>query len=143
MSWFSKLFAGGAGEVIDKVGNTIDRFHLSGEEKQAFKLELQRALMQRESEIEQTIRKNLEAKERILVAELQQGDTYTKRARPTVVYFGLVMIALNYFVLPALLLVSGNSDKLSSISFCCLAIVFSIASFFSMSCVCLCSRSSI
>ncbi|MDY6828273.1 MAG: 3TM-type holin [Pseudomonadota bacterium] len=112
MSWFSKLFAGGAGEVIDKVGNTIDRFHLSGEEKQAFKLELQRALMQRESEIEQTIRKNLEAKERILVAELQQGDTYTKRARPTVVYFGLVMIALNYFVLPALLLVSGNSDKL-------------------------------
>lgn len=112
MSWFNKLFAGGVGSVVEKVGNTIDKFHLSGEEKQQFKLELQQLLMQRESEIEQTLRKNLEAKERILVAELQQGDSYTKRARPTVVYFGLLMIALNYFLLPAALLISGNSDML-------------------------------
>ena len=68
--------------------------------------------MNRESEIEQTIRKNLEAKERIIVAELQQGDSYTKKARPTVVYFCLIMIALNYFLLPAGLLISGNSDML-------------------------------
>ncbi|MCR8914372.1 hypothetical protein FDP08_12165 [Marinobacter panjinensis] len=112
MSWFSKLFAGGVGDVIEKVGSTIDRFNLSREEKQAFKLELQQVLMERESEIEQTIRKNLEAEERILLAELQQGDTYTKRARPSVVYFGLIMIALNYFVLPLSLLVSGNADQL-------------------------------
>jgi hypothetical protein len=114
MSWFSQLFAGGVGDVIEKVGNTIDEFHLSGEEKQKFKLELQQLLMKRESEIEQTIRKNLEAKERIIVAELQQGDSYTKRARPTVVYFGLIMIALNYFLLPAALLVSGNSGMLEN-----------------------------
>lgn len=114
MSWFSQLFAGGVGDVIEKVGNTIDEFHLSGEEKQKFKLELQQLLMKRESEIEQTIRKNLEAKERIIVAELQQGDSYTKRARPTVVYFGLILIALNYFLLPAGLLLSGNSDMLEN-----------------------------
>ncbi len=112
MSWFSKIFAGGAGQVVEQIGNTIDKFHLSGEEKQEFKLEIQRLVMQRESEIEQTIRKNLEAKERILVAELQQGDSYTKRARPTVVYFGLGMIALNYFLLPVILLLTGNSDQL-------------------------------
>jgi hypothetical protein len=114
MSWFSKLFAGGVGTVVEQVGNTIDKFHLSGEEKQQFKLELQQVLMARESEIEQTIRTNLEAKERILVAELQQGDSYTKRARPTVVYFGLLMIALNYFLLPAVVMISGNSDKLEN-----------------------------
>ena len=108
MGWFTDLFAGGVGDVVEKVGDTIDKFHLSGEEKQAFKLELQRTLLQRESEIEQTIRKNLEAKERILVAELQQGDNYTKRARPTVVYFGLLMIALNYFLVPAVILISGK-----------------------------------
>lgn len=113
MSWFSKLFSAGVGEVVEKVGKTVDEFHLSGEEKQQFKLELQKALLQRDSEIEQTIRKNLEAKERILVAELQQGDNYTKRARPTVVYFGLLMIALNYFLLPAGLLLSGNKDLLT------------------------------
>lgn len=116
MSWFSQLFAGGVSDVVEKVGNTIDKLHLSAEEKQNFKLELQQVLMARESEIEQTIRKNLEAKERIIVAELQQGDSYTKRARPSVVYFGLIMIALNYFLLPAALLVSGNSDMLENCS---------------------------
>ena len=40
MSWFNKLFAGGVGDVVEKVGNTIDEFHLSGEKKQNFKLEL-------------------------------------------------------------------------------------------------------
>ena len=38
MSWFSELFSGGVGDVVEKVGNTIDEFHLSGEEKQEFKL---------------------------------------------------------------------------------------------------------
>ena len=114
MSWLSKLFAGGVGTVVEKVGDTVDKFHLSGEEKQQFKLELQQVLMARESEIEQTVRKNLEAKERILVAELQQGDTFTKRARPSVVYFGLLMIALNYFLLPSLVMISGNSEQLKN-----------------------------
>ncbi|MDM7859465.1 3TM-type holin [Alteromonas sp. ASW11-36] len=111
MSWFTDLFSGSAGTIIEKVGNTIDQFHLSGEEKQQFKIELQRLMAARDSEIEQTMRKNLEARERILVAELQQGDTYTKRARPTVVYFGLVMIALNYFVVPLISqITSGTPD---------------------------------
>ena len=108
MSWFSTLFSGGASEVVERVGDVIDEFHLSGEEKQKFKLQLRQVVAARESEVEQTIRKNLEAKERILVAELAQGDTYTKRARPTVVYFGLVMIGLNYFIVPLISMLSGN-----------------------------------
>lgn len=114
MSWFSNLFSGGVEKVVEKVGDTIDDLTLSKEEKQEFKLKLQQIWMQRESEIETTVRKNLEAKERILVAELQQGDSYTKRARPSVVYFGLIMIALNYFLLPVLLLISGHADKLQT-----------------------------
>jgi len=114
MSWFSELFAGGAADVVEKVEQTVDRFQISGEEKNQFKLELKQIITQRESNIEKTIRSNLEEKERIIVAELQQGDKFTKRARPTVVYFGLVMIALNYFLLPAALLISGNSDKLET-----------------------------
>lgn len=116
MSWFTSLFAGGASDLIDKVGGVIDNLHLSGEEKQNFKLELQQVIAARDSELEQTLRKNLEAKERIIVAELAQGDSFTKRARPSVVYFGLVMIGLNYFVLPLALLVSGNFDKMQTCS---------------------------
>lgn len=107
MSWLSDLFTSGVGDLVDKVGATVDRFHLSGEEKQRFKLELRRLFQQRQAEVEQTIRKNLEARERVLVAELAQGDNYTKRARPTVVYGGLVMIGINYVIIPFLASVFG------------------------------------
>jgi hypothetical protein len=36
----------------------------------------------------------LDAKKNIMMAELNQDDRYTKRARPTVVYVGLVFILL-------------------------------------------------
>jgi len=36
----------------------------------------------------------------IIVAELQQGDTFTKRARPMIVYVGLGAIVFNHVFLP-------------------------------------------
>ena len=36
----------------------------------------------------------------IMVAEMNQSDNYTKRARPSIVYFGLVAIGLNHVLLP-------------------------------------------
>ena len=102
MSWITNLLSGGAGDLVGKIGGLVDQFHLSGEEKQAFKLELEGLLQKRDSEIEATIRTELQAKERVLVAELTQGDSYTKKARPTVVYAGLVFIFLNYCLIPAI-----------------------------------------
>lgn len=102
MSWFTKIFSGSVGTMVEQVGGVIDKFHLSGEEKQKFKLELEALLQKRDSEIEETIRSELQAKERILVAELTQGDKYTKRARPTVVYAGLGFIFFNYCLVPVL-----------------------------------------
>lgn len=109
MSWLSNLLGGSAGTIIAEVGNVADKFHLSGEEKQQFKLEVEALLQKRDSEIEQTIRKELEAKERVLVAELNQGDNYTKRARPTVVYFGLGLIFLNYCLIPGIQFLHGKA----------------------------------
>ncbi|MFZ0255386.1 MAG: holin family protein [Gammaproteobacteria bacterium] len=107
MSWFSRIFSGSLGSLVEQVGNVVDNFHLSAEEKQQFKLELEALLQRRDSEIEQTLRSELEAKERILVAELEQGDSFTKRARPTVVYAGLGFIFFNYGLVPALAWLSG------------------------------------
>ena len=39
----------------------------------------------------------------IIVAEMQQGDNYTKRARPTVVYAGLVFMAVVYVIIPSII----------------------------------------
>ena len=102
MNWLTKIFSGGVGTLVEQVGGVVDQFHLSGEEKQKFKLELEALLQKRDSEIEETVRAELQAKERVLVAELTQGDNYTKRARPTVVYAGLGFIFFNSCLVPVL-----------------------------------------
>ena len=98
----TKIFAGGVGKVIGQVGSIIDQFKLSPDEKQKFKLETESLLQKPDSEIEQTSRAELGAKEHFLVAELAQGADYTKRARPTVVYAGLIFIFYNYCVVPTI-----------------------------------------
>ena len=100
MSWFTKLFSGGVGSIVDSIGGLADRFIETDDEKREFKLQVETLLQKRDSEIEQTLRQTLQSKEKILVAELNQGDSYTKRARPTVVYMGLVFIGINYVVFP-------------------------------------------
>ncbi len=100
MNWISKLLGGSVGGVVEQIGGVVDKFHLSGEEKQRFKLEMEALLQKRDSEIEQSLRAELQAKEHVLVAELTQGDNYTKRARPTVVYAGLAFIVFNYCLVP-------------------------------------------
>jgi hypothetical protein len=102
MNWFTRIFSGSIGSLVEQIGGVIDKFHLSGEEKQKFKFELESLLQRRDSEIEETIRAELQAKEKVLVAELTQGDGYTKRARPTGVYAGLAFIFLNYCLIPAM-----------------------------------------
>ena len=109
MSWYSKIFSSSIGTVIEQVGDVVDDFHLSGEEKQKFKLQMEALLQKRYSEMEESIRSELQAKERILVAELSQGDKYTKRARPTVVYAGLVLIFINYCLVPIISRLFGAS----------------------------------
>jgi hypothetical protein len=100
MSWFTNLFTGGAGSVVDSIGGLADRFIQTDDEKSAFKVQVETLLQKRDSEIEQTLRQTLQSKEKILVAELSQGDNYTKRARPTVVYTGLIFIGINYVLFP-------------------------------------------
>ncbi|HVL02205.1 MAG TPA: 3TM-type holin [Dongiaceae bacterium] len=116
MGWITNLLGGNAGNIISEVGNVADKFHLSGEEKQQFQIEVEALLQKRDSELEQTLRKELEAKERVLVAELNQGDNYTKRARPTVVYFGLGLIFLNYCLIPGIQFLRGNATATCTVN---------------------------
>lgn len=95
------------GGLVDSVANVADRFIQTDDEKQAFQLQLQQLLSQRQGEVEKSLQAELQAKERIIVAEMNQGDTYTKRARPTVVYSGLVIIAFNYCLVPTLQSLNG------------------------------------
>ena len=62
-----------------------------------FKLELQRLVNDREQQIHETYKHEINASKAVIVAELQQSDNFTKRARPTVIYAGLIFILLEMF----------------------------------------------
>lgn len=98
MGFLSKLFSGSS--IFKEIGNVVDEFHLSGEEKQEFKLKMESLLQERDNQLQESLRTELSAKERVLVAELQQGNAFTKCARPAVVYFGLIVIAINHVIGP-------------------------------------------
>ena len=102
MSWISRTLGLTGEGFIAGVSKLVRNFKLPPEEETKFLVSMEKLLQRRDSEVEQTIRAELQAKERLLVAELQQDDNFTKRARPTVVYFGLLVIAYNYCVIPTI-----------------------------------------
>ena len=107
MGLLSDLIGSSFGKTVSELGNTVKKFVTTDGDRMQMQKELEIILQKRDSEVEQTIRKELEAKEKILIAELQQGDPYTKRARPSVVYFGLLVIFYNYCVVPSIQLWKG------------------------------------
>lgn len=72
--------------------------------EQAFNLlvEQQQLLRQREAELHALQQQQDQTKSEVIKAELEQNDLFTKRARPMVVYAGLVFIFLNYVLFPAI-----------------------------------------
>jgi hypothetical protein len=100
----------GLGSFAEKVGGVVDRFVHTKDEKAAVMIELEKMQHQAATELEVTMRTELQTKERIMVAELTQGDSYTKRARPTVVYAGLVIIFVNYAIAPIVARFAGVTD---------------------------------
>lgn len=138
LSKISEFFSGSGANIIDSVADAVDRFTLSKEEKEKLKQELLRIkeeheqnqrnflvrmeemAQQREKEVEETFRMELDAKKSILMAELNQDDLYTKRARPTVVYVGLIFILLELLGLRHIIMnylhidagIIANSDQI-------------------------------
>src|SRR5210317_1581477 len=108
MSIFSKIFSGGVSDIVDSVGGVIDKFTLSKEEKQQFKLEMQSRLMEMDKELEKTYQTELSMRADIIKSEMAQGDNYTKRARPTIIYGGLVFVFIVYVLLPVIAYISNT-----------------------------------
>ncbi len=104
MGFLSKIFGGGLQGILMGADKIISKFKLSPSEKQQFQLEMEALLQRQETELEETYRQELTAKMEIMKAELAQGDTYTKRARPTIVYMGLAFILLEVLGLRHLVL---------------------------------------
>lgn len=88
----------GLGSIADLASSLVNRLwpaSASETEKLGATVQIQQMLEARESAM-------LDAQKAIISAEMNQADNYTKRARPTIVYFGLVAIGLVHVVLPVL-----------------------------------------
>jgi len=86
----------GIGSIADLAKTVINQFlpeKMSGEQKAKAQIQLQEMLQQRENTV-------IDAQKSIIVAEMQQSDNFTKRARPSLVYAGLLFIFLVHVVLP-------------------------------------------
>jgi len=102
MSIITSILGEGVGKLFDGVKGIIGQFKLSPEEKIKADLELARLQAQSEIILEQSFQSEMEAKKSIIVAELNQGDTFTKRMRPMMGYFGMAVIFYNYCIIPTI-----------------------------------------
>ena len=125
MAWYSvltDLFSGNIGKILKEGANIVDEYFETDQEKtqaklmlqkladkskeqeRAFKMQVQNIVLERDKIQADLHKTKLDAASAVITAELQHGDKFTKRARPTVVYFGLVLIFAEMFGLRLLLL---------------------------------------
>lgn len=88
------ILTGGLGGLIESIGGVVDRFKLTEDEKAELKLKLEDIAVRQFEVMERSVQARYAAITGIIQAEMASGDNYTKRARPTVVYFGLVLFAV-------------------------------------------------
>jgi len=89
-NWLTRLFGAGVAETATSIGEMVAKVSEGHLGKKELQLEIEKLLQEREMALLGQVTAEIEAQERIMVAELQQGDTYTKRARPTIIYVGLL-----------------------------------------------------
>ena len=78
-----------AGKILDRIAPE----KMKDAERAAAVLEISKMIDERDNTL-------VTAQRDIIVAELEQGDTFTKRARPMVVYVGLGAIVFNHALVP-------------------------------------------
>ena len=104
MSIFGDIVKGLVGPVLGFVDDLI----LSPEEKAQKKFEIMQLQHDLTIKLEEVMIVEMNAKKDVIVAEMQQGDKYTKRARPTLVYAGLGIVIINHMILPWIAHFTGN-----------------------------------
>ena len=98
LSALKGLFTGNSDAII----KAVDKLHLSGEEKESFKLEAQRIASASAQQANALVETMVNSRAEIIKAEMSSGDKWTKRARPMIVYFGLVLITYIHAIIPTL-----------------------------------------
>jgi hypothetical protein len=84
---------GGIADLAETIINKIFPNKMDEAEKAKAQIELQKLLQSHEENL-------ISAQRDIIVAEMNQQDNFTKRARPTIIYCGLIFIFMVNVVFP-------------------------------------------
>jgi len=96
----SSVLSGGIGGLVEQAGRLAGQFALGDADRQRLQVQLGALLEQHASSVQQSADSTLDLRQKLLISEMQDGDPFTRRARPSVVYAGLLFIFLNYVVIP-------------------------------------------
>ena len=91
MSVLTKIFSGGAADLVKSVGGVIDNLHTSKEEKLAAELKIKQLISDYEVEMEKNITSRWEA-------DLKSDSWLSKNVRPMVLIFLIVCTMLLIFI---------------------------------------------
>jgi hypothetical protein len=86
MSILGKIFSSGAKDLVDSVGNAIDKIHTSAEEKELIKAEIKKKILDYDYNIQKEVTKRWEAD--------MQGNWLTKSIRPLSLAFLLLVLTV-------------------------------------------------
>lgn len=103
MSILGKIFSGGASDLVDSVGNAIDKIHTSAEEKELVKHEVNKAIFDFESNMQAEVTKRWEA-------DMKSDSWLSKNVRPLTLIFLIVSTVLMIFVDAGVLSFEVDSD---------------------------------
>ena len=90
MSWISKLFADGGGKLLDGVDKILGKAVSDADKR----IELRKEVLELINVQMGWVATEINANMQVTLAELQQDDKFTKRARPWIVYSGLIMAGI-------------------------------------------------
>ncbi|HEV2177366.1 MAG TPA: 3TM-type holin [Terriglobia bacterium] len=109
MGGFAGIFKGlVGGDPIKSIGDLIDQFHMSPEQKAQLGLD-QAQLEERRDEIEAARDEALAAvQSKNITAETQSEDAYVRRARPTFLYMMILAIGIDLIIFPVLSLATHH-----------------------------------
>jgi len=91
MSILTKLFSGGAAELVKGVGGVIDNLHTSKEEKLAAEQKIQELITNHQAKMEQNITDRWKA-------DMNSDSWLSKNVRPLVLIFLVVCTVLMIFI---------------------------------------------
>jgi len=91
MALLKKIFNSGAKELVDSVGNAIDKIHTSAEEKELVKAEVKKIVLGFEEKLQQEVTKRWQA-------DMNSDSWLSKSIRPLVLAWLVISTTLLIFI---------------------------------------------